>query len=356
MENLKTVAITGGAGFLGYHCANLLATRGTRSVLIDVADCVKDEYADDTAFYQADVRDKGALAAIFGENEIDVVIHAAAALPLSKKRYIHEVNVNGTRNVLEAAVDAGISRVVFVGSTAVYGVPKKHPVYEDDPVVGVGPYGRTKITGERICESFRPRGLCVPIIRPKTFIGTGRLGVFQILYDWVESGCRIPIIGRGFNRYQLLEVEDLVEAIRLCATADAADVNDTFNVGATEFATVREDVGKLCEHAGTGARPMGTPAWLVKPALALFEACKLSPLYRWVYGTADRESFVSTERIEQRLGWQPKFSNSEALIRSYQWYLDNKEQADQVTGITHRVAWDQGILRLFKKLLKTQSE
>lgn len=352
VSNLQTVAVTGGAGFLGYHCANLLARRGVRSVLIDVADYDKNDYPVGSVFHTADTRDKVAMTEILGQQEIDAVIHAAAALPLAKKKHIYEVNLDGTRNVLEAACDAGIPRVIFISSTAVYGVPEKHPVCEEDALVGVGPYGHTKIAGEQLCTSFRDRGLCVPIIRPKTFVGTGRLGVFQILYDWVESGCRIPIIGNGKNRYQLLEVEDLVEAIYLCMTAEQAAANDTFNVGATRFNTVREDVGALCTHAATGARPMGTPAWLVKPALALFEFCKLSPLYKWVYGTADRESYVSTDRIRQRLGWQPQFSNSEALIRSYQWYLDNKIQADRATGVTHRVAWDQGVLKWFKKLLR----
>jgi nucleoside-diphosphate-sugar epimerase len=193
--------------------------------------------------------------------------------------------------------------------------------------------------------------MCVSVVRPKTFVGTYRLGVFQILYDWVESGCRIPVIGNGYNRYQLLEVTDLVEAIYLCATGPEDKANDTFNVGATEFNTVREDVGELCEHAGNGARVMGTPAWLVKPALVLFEAVKLSPLYKWVYGTADKDSYVSTEKIETALGWKPKYSNSEALIRSYDWYLENKVEADSAVGVTHRVAWDQGILKIFKKIL-----
>ena len=352
MCDSQTMLITGGAGFLGYHCANLLADRGVRAVLIDVAAFRRDEYPPATVFHTADTRDKQALARIFREQHVDVIIHAAAALPLARKKHIFEVNVDGTRNVLETAQEAGISRVVFISSTAVYGVPEKHPVFEDDELVGVGPYGQTKIDGERLCETFRRRGLCVPIIRPKTFVGTGRLGVFQILYDWVESGCRIPIIGSGRNRYQLLEVEDLVDAIHLCATADAGLVNDTFNVGATKFDTVRDDVGALCAFADTGARPMATPAWIVKPALALFEACKVSPLYKWVYGTADRESFVSTEKIRKRLGWEPKYSNSQALIRSYTWYLQHKVESDEVTGLTHRVAWNQGILKVFKRILR----
>ena len=77
---------------------------------------------------------------------------------------------------------------------------------------------------------------------------------------------------------------------------------------------------------------------------------KLSPLYKWVYGTADTDSFVSIEKIEKNLGWKPKYSNSEALINSYQWYLENKHTLGKA-GVTHRVPWSQGVLGIFKKLL-----
>ena len=220
-----------------------------------------------------------------------------------------------------------------------------------DEMVGVGPYGTTKILGENICREFREKGLCVPIIRPKTFIGTGRLGVFQILYDWVENGKRIPIIGNGRNKYQLLEVGDLVEAIYLMLVEDSKKVNDVFNVGAKEYYTVNHDVGKLCKNAKNGARVFRTPPKILKFFLKIFERLGISPLYEWVYGTADKDSFVSTDKI-QKLGWNPKYSNSEALIRSYNWYLENKVDADaKGTGVTHRVAWSQGILGFAKKFM-----
>lgn len=347
-----TMLITGGAGFLGYHCAQGLHTRGVKSILADVVPYQESDYPQGTLFENADTRDQAAIESILRRHSVAAVIHAAAALPLAPRNQIYDVNLNGTRNVLDCALRCGVPRVVFIGSTAVYGVPKKHPIEEDDPLVGVGPYGHTKIEGERICADYRARGLCVPIVRPKTFVGTGRLGVFQILYDWVESGCRIPMIGDGENRYQLLEVEDLVDAIYRCATMDAKLANDTFNVGTRDFATVREDLQELCDYAGSGARPMGTPAWLVKPILAVFEAVKISPLYKWVYGTADKDSYVSTERIERSLGWRAQYSNGKALIRSYQWYLEHKVESDAATGITHRVAWSQGILKVFKTLLR----
>jgi nucleoside-diphosphate-sugar epimerase len=342
------LAITGAAGFLGYHLCNGLSSRFEEIIGIDIAPFERSEYPKNVHFVNADVRDERGLRDAL--KDCDMVVHGAAALPLWKKEDIYTTNVQGTRNVLEAAIAHGIERVVFVSSTAVYGVPKKHPIYEIDPLVGVGPYGETKIEAEELCVEYRKRGLCVPIIRPKTFIGTGRLGVFQILYDWVHSGKRTPIIGNGRNRYQLLEVEDLVSAIYLLLTLPEQKVNDVFNVGAKEFMTVYEDVNALCEYSGTGARVIPIPSAVAKPILTLLWMLHLSPLYRWVYGTADTDSFVSIDKAEQMLGWSPRFSNKDALIRSYQWYVRHMNELS-ASGITHRVAWKQGILSIVKKCM-----
>ncbi len=343
------LAVTGGAGFLGFHLCNQLADRFDEIKVLDVAPLDPSEYPQNVTYAQADVRNAKAMQELLAG--VELVVHAAAALPLWKKKDIFSTSVDGTRSVLQAAIHNGIRRVVYVSSTAVYGVPEKHPIYEDDPLVGVGCYGEAKIEAEKLCQQYRERGLCLPIVRPKTFIGTGRMGVFQILYDWVESGCKIPVIGDGTNRYQLLEVEDLVSAIYLMLTLPEAKVNDVFNVGATEFGTVVADVGAMCEYAATGARVMATKSWLVKPILGIAWRLRISPLYRWVYGTADKDSFVSSEKAQAALGWQPQYSNAEALIRSYQWYLDHKHELAGAEGVTHRVAWKQGILGLIKRFM-----
>lgn len=348
------VLVTGGAGFLGYHLANALAAKGDTCILYDIATADLSEYPEGTIAIVDDVRDVEAFDRALAEHKPDAIVHAAAALPLWKPQDIYSTNIDGTRNVLRLARKHGIERVTFVSSTAVYGVPEKHPLYETDPMIGVGPYGESKIAAEKACEKARSEGLCVPVVRPKTFIGTARLGVFQILYDWVENSVRIPVIGNGKNLYQLLEVDDLCAAIHLTLTGEREKVNDTFNVGAKEYRTVNEDVGALCTFADSGSCVMGTPAGLVKPLLRLAETLRLSPLYKWVYGTADKDSFVSTEKIESTLGWQPQYSNAQALIRSYEWYLEHKAEIAGATGITHRVAWRQGILGLVKRVLKVR--
>lgn len=345
------VVVTGGAGFLGYHIGQRIneITEFGNSVFFDIASFPEGDYNKDIKCIYGDVRDAKQMDEIIKGS--DVVIHCAAALPLWKKKDILETNVEGMRNVCQSCLDRKVGRLIFISSTAVYGVPDIHPIYEHHERVGVGNYGISKIQAEDICMEYRKKGLAVCILRPKSFIGTARLGVFQILYDWVESGTRIPIIGNGKNRYQLFEVEDLVDAIYLASKLPAEKINDTFNVGAKEFTTVMEDLTALCEYAKSGSKVMKTPSWIIKPVLRFFEILNLSPLYKWIYGTADTDSFVSIEKAEETLGWKPKFSNKEALIRSYQWYLENKHTIQQGTGVTHRIAWKQGILKLFKKIL-----
>ena len=349
----KRVLVTGGAGYLGYHLAQHLPQQGVAFMAFnDIAPFIKSDYPDGALLVQQDVRDADGMYKLIHDNKIDIIIHAAAALPLWSRKEIYSTNISGLRNTLEQARKCNVERFIFISSTAVYGVPEKHPLVEEDELIGVGPYGETKIAGEKICAEFREQGMCVPVIRPKTFIGTARLGVFQILYDWVDSGKRIPIIGKGENLYQLLEVTDLVEGIFLLATAPAELANDVFNIGAQHYDKVKKDVGALCEFAGNGARVQPTPAKLVKGTLAVFEFLRISPLYKWIYGTADKDSYVSTKKIEEKLGWKAKYSNKDALIKSHKWYLEHKDELAHIeSGVTHRVGWNQGILKLVKKFM-----
>ena len=130
-----------------------------------------------------------------------MLVHAAAALPIQASRQaICSVNVGGTATLLAAALEAGVRRVVLVSSTAVYGVPEVHPIGEDAPLVGVGDYGASKIEAEqRLPRVRRAAASSTSIVRPKTFIGPERLGVFEILFDWIREGRRIYVLGDGLE-------------------------------------------------------------------------------------------------------------------------------------------------------------
>jgi nucleoside-diphosphate-sugar epimerase len=349
-----TFLITGGTGFLGCHFAEYLLNKGHRVKLLDLEPLTEPALWGRVENYQGDVRNQLLVERLMAG--VDVVLHAAMALPLAKPAEILSTGIQGTETVLAAAQKCKVPRVVHISSTAVYGVPEHHPLYETDKMVGVGPYGTAKITAEKICEKYRKKGLTIAIIRPKTFIGTGRLGVFQILFDWIRRGCAIPVIGDGKNRYQLMDVRDLCQGLYLASTKPARLANDTFNIGAKKYGTVEEDFAQLFKFAKSGSKLLPTPASAIKTTLAGLEAMNLSPLYKWIYGTADKDSFVSTEKIEQQLGWKPKYSNADALIATYDWYRQHWREYEKATGITHRVAWKQGALKIARWVLEPRKK
>lgn len=342
-EAKKKALITGGAGFLGINLVRYLLARDYAVVSLDIVPFDYPERGQITEI-TGDIRDRAAVdKAMEG---IDLVVHTAAALPLYSEEDIFSTDIDGTRNIMDSALQHGVERAVMISSTAVYGVPDHHPLYETDPMVGVGPYGKAKIEAEAVCLEYREQGLCVPIIRPKSFIGPERLGVFALFYDWAATGHGFPMIGSGDNRYQLLDVEDLCDAIWLTATLDQVVVNQTFNIGAKEFTTMREDYQAVLDYAGYGKKIVPFPAGPVIFGLKVLEAMKLSPLYAWVYETASKDSFVSIEKAEAELGYAPKYSNKDALVRNYRWYLENLDSFKGQSGVSHRVPWDQGALKL----------
>jgi nucleoside-diphosphate-sugar epimerase len=338
--------ITGGAGFLGINLVRYLHQRGHEMVSLDIADFDYPDMKDKIKIIKGDIRDKATVEE--ANKDIDIVVHTAAALPLYRPEDIYSTDIEGTRNLLEAAEKHEVKRFIHISSTAVYGIPDHHPLYEDDKLDGVGPYGKAKIQAEEECLKYRAKGMCVPVIRPKSFVGPERLGVFDLLYDWAKDGKGFPMIGKGNNRYQLLDVEDLCEAIYLCATLGKEKVNDTFNIGAKEFTTMKEDYQAVLDYAGYNKKVVGLPEMPIIWTLRILEAFKLSPLYKWVYETASKDSFVSIEKAEKVLGYEPKYSNKDALVRNYKWYLEHVDEFKNQSGVSHRVPWKQGILRFAK--------
>ncbi|MDB5188942.1 MAG: NAD-dependent epimerase/dehydratase [Candidatus Nomurabacteria bacterium] len=337
--------VTGGSGFLGINMIRELLAKGHTVRSLDLLPFDYPEASRIEAII-GDIRNKDTVDACMAG--IDIVIHTAAALPLYTEKEIFSTDIDGTRLLLESSLKHGVKRFIHISSTAVYGIPDHHPLLETDKLQGVGPYGKSKIMAEQLCAEYRSKGLCVPIIRPKSFVGPERLGVFALFYDWAKDGRSFPMIGSGNNRYQLLDVEDLCEAILACATLPENIVNDTFNIGAKEFTTMKEDYQAVLDRAGFGKKIKGFPAAPLILILRVLEFFHLSPLYKWVYETAAEDSFVSIEKAQQRLGYTPKYSNKQALVRNYDWYVANLKEFEGKSGVTHRVPWEQGILGFAK--------
>ncbi len=137
--------ITGGAGFLGINLCRFLLARGHFVRSLDIAPF---EYPERSTVdvIEGDVRSHTDVS--HATADIDIVVHCAAALPLAPRRDIFSTAVDGTRILLDDAISRRIERLIFISSTAVYGIPDHHPILETDPLHGVGPYGESKILAE----------------------------------------------------------------------------------------------------------------------------------------------------------------------------------------------------------------
>ena len=252
---MRDVLVTGGAGFLGMELVRRLVASGLRPRVLDVNDPNDPRVDDSIEFTKGDVRDVSTVADV--TRGVDTVFHlAAAVLPTRGKANYTSINTGGTRNVLQASIDHGVQHVVHISTSAIYGIPKALPVTEETELRPMGYYGNAKREGEREVNKARERGLKVCILRPRTIIGTERLGIFHILFDWIKAGKRIPIIGSGDNLFQFVSARDVVSASILAADKQ---VNDDFNIGAEEFSTVRGDLESLVRHAGSGSRVVSIP-------------------------------------------------------------------------------------------------
>jgi nucleoside-diphosphate-sugar epimerase len=321
-------ALTGGSGFLGLHLSRRLLEDGHSVRSLDV----EPTEVSGVEEILADVRDPTAAKALC--RGADVVVHAAAALPIRGSHRLRSTNVEGTATLLAAAAECGVRRVVFISSAVVL----PHPIE---------PYGETKAAAERLCRAFGARGLEVTILRPQASVGPERLGVFGILFAWIAAGKRIYTVGSGSNRYQLLDVDDLVAAVLLAAERPVA--GECFALGASEFGTVAADLQALIDHAGSESVLTHLPT---RPARALLRALHLaglSPLSEWHYRTADRDCFVDVVPAARRLGWAPRYSNRETLIRAYDWYVSARPSKPGV-GTTHRTVWNEKALGLLRRL------
>lgn len=338
--------VTGGSGYFGCLLASELLERGYQVRVFDLVDA--DDRPDSVEFIHGDIRDRAAIERAC--EGIDIVHHNVAQVPLAKDRALFDsVNIDGTRNLLDAARDVGVGKLILTSSSAIFGVPASNPVDESMTPVPREAYGRAKLRSEELAKQYIERhGLDISIIRPRTILGHGRLGIFQILFEWVRSGKAVWLLGRGDNRFQFIHADDLADA---CIRAGELPGADTFNIGAEHFGTMRELLSTLVGHARSGSRIRSLPANLAIPLMDLTSRLGLSPLgpyHALMYG---RELFFDISKAREKLGWSPRFSNDEMIIDSYEFYLAHREELLQTkTASLHRSPVALGILKLLEYL------
>jgi nucleoside-diphosphate-sugar epimerase len=341
--------VTGGNGYFGRLLVDRLLAAGDRVVVFDLdvtgVDARDGDRRVSVHAIQGDIRDAGAVrAAVDGA---DRVFHNVAQVPLAKDpTLLRTVNVDGTQRLLDACRDAGVAKLVHTSSSAVFGVPESNPVLPTTVPRPAEAYGHAKAAAEWACLHAAAAGLDVSIVRPRTILGHGRLGIFGILFDWIADGADPFVLGAGANRYQFVHADDLAD---VCVRAADRPGPAIFNAGTDRFGTMREALEHLCRHAGTGARVRSLPAGPTALAMRASAALKLTPFapYHWLMYA--RSMWFDIDHVTEQLGWQPRWSNDEMLAQSYDWYCTHRDDA-AAGGSPHRRSARAGALSVLKRV------
>lgn len=312
--------VTGGSGFLGIALARLLLDEGYE---VRVFDMKRSPLLPEKAgFFEGDIRDRKAVAAAC--EGASHVYHLAALLPQSKapKKVMRAVHVGGALNVLDACVEKNVQSVVYLSSTEVYGRMTAIPCPEDAPGNPVGEYGRNKVEGEKLCLRYvREKGLRISILRPPTLIGPGiaEEGINKLMGQLRRGGV-LPVVGRGKNRVQALDVRDCARAVFLCGGKPEA-AGEIFNVRCDDVPTMLEMALEMKRTAGTRVKIIRIPAAVGINAFRLLNVFDLSPVRPEHYELMMYDFVSDTSKIKNMLGWKPEKTYAESAADMYEWFL-----------------------------------
>jgi UDP-glucose 4-epimerase len=350
-EGLKPeVLVTGASGFFGGVLKRRLLAEGFAVTNIDL---VRDEDSDAAlTSVQGDIRDAALLKKLFAEHRFQAVFHCAAMLAhdVKDEQMLWTSNVDGTRLVAEAALDAGVTKFVFISSNCLWGEGFGRPVTEADEPAPIEVYGRSKLQGEReltALQEKRPE-LQVVMLRCPTIIDSGRLGLLAILFEFIEDGSKVWVVGDGGNRYQFIYAQDLATA---CLLAMKYEKSNLFHIGSDDVPTMRGMYESVIREAGSKSRVTQLPKAPTIAAMKLAHTLGVSPLGPYHYRMI-AESFVfDTTRIKQELGWQPTMTNEGMMLRAFQYYSERRKEIHARTDVSaHSKAAPMGVIRLLKWL------
>ena len=343
----KKVLITGGAGYFGESLLNKLLISGYECSVLDIND-PNTSILEKINFFKIDIRDyNGVLNATKG---IDYIFHNVAQVPLAKdKELFDSVNNIGTMNIVKAANINGCKHLVYTSSSAVYGIPTCNPVNETTPTNPVEEYGQAKLDGEKMCLEYKDK-MDITIIRPRTILGNGRLGIFQILFEWVYLNQNLPVFDGGHNIYQFVHCDDLSEA---CIKSVEEKATGVFNIGTNDYCSMKETLNTLIKHSKKNSKITSLPSKIIVPLMNLSSYLGLSPLGPYHSAMYGNSLYFDTSKAKKELKWSSKNTNQDMIKESYDWYLSNRDELLTNTNqkSLHKSTVKQGILYIIGKFL-----
>jgi nucleoside-diphosphate-sugar epimerase len=344
---LKRALVTGGSGFFGEILVSKLSENNWDVYNLDLNPSKKMPFAKQ---FIGDIRDIELCNS--ATQGMDAVFHNVAQVPLAKDSDLFfSVNVNGTANILQAAAEAKVSNFVYTSSSAIFGLPEILPIRKDSIPNPIEDYGAAKLCGENLCKGFFDSDMNIKIVRPRTILGAGRMGIFGLLYRWVQSGVDIYLLGNGQGSYQFVHADDLAEGIIRSLTTKG---NQVFNLGALEFDAFKDDLVKLCDYAGTGSTVKSVPDFPFRNLLKVLSTLRVLPFAPYQLLLYGKPMFFDSAADWEELGYRPRYSNLDCLTTGYDGYLSNVNVFDEKVS-THKSSIKSfaiNIISLFLKFLK----
>lgn len=327
---MDSVFVTGANGFTGSALANALARRGhvVHALVRETSDlALLDQAFVDSGrilLHYGDVRDANSVEAAM--RDASFVYHIAALYRVAKHpdQTYWDVNVDGTRHVLEAARKLGVKRTLHCSTIGVHGGVNEIPANEDSPYAPSDIYQVTKLEGEKLAQQAMADGQPVTIVRPAGIYGPGDLR-FLKLFSMVKSG-KFVMFGGGETYMHMVYVDDLVDGMILACEGDAG-CGQTMILAGEEYVTLNELVKLVAAATGSSNRVWRLPLWPLMSAATLCEfACKPfgiePPLHRRRAAFFTKDRAFSIARAKAKIGYQPKVSLADGLHRTAKWYVE----------------------------------
>jgi nucleoside-diphosphate-sugar epimerase len=335
------VLITGGTGFVGAHLVRRLLDTGHRVISLDK----------NPGLFDDELRSKGATlltGSVTDPNDVDramagceLVYHLASPFGdiLQPDAAYWDIEVNGTRNVLEAAARHGVRRVVHCSTQGVHGIITDPPGDEDSPIAPRDYYCYSKAEGEKVSREFMARGMDIVIVRPTSVYGPGDTRGWLKLYRMVASGWFL-MIGNGKTLNHPVYVENLVDLFELCGNNPAAK-GRVYLGGDEEPVTLNDLVREVGSAVGSNVRIIRFPSYRVALLAAtavevVFKGLRVRPpVFRRRLSWFKTNRAFRIDRAKAELGYKPRVRLSEGLARTAYWY----RKAGYLGAASHVAAW-----------------
>jgi len=319
------ILVTGGTGFTGKALVERLLDQGHQVTALDYKEGLKTR----------ELRDRGATVVIGSvtDKEVveramegaEVVHHLAAAFRETDvpQSFYDQVNVGGTRNVLEAAFELGVRKLIYCSTCGVHGNIDHPPGGEDAPIQPADYYQRTKYQAEPLVLDFHRRGLKAVILRPAAIYGPGDPERFVMIFRRVAKGT-FPMFGDGRTFYHPLYIDNLVDAF-LLAMEEGKGEGEAYLIADAEYLEIEQLVKKAAEALGVPVKIPHYPVWPVVAAGHVVEkACKpfriKPPIFPRRVDWYRQNRAFKIDKAKRELGYEPKVGIEEGLRRTAEWY------------------------------------